>query len=121
MKAGSVVVYLILLGLVCLNLAACETQYGNISPVPSISDQQRARLSRSVDCSTAKRDIAVLEKERASVGRQAVAGVRSVMPISAAAGILTGDYSDRYKVATGKYNDDINAKIDEIRAVCKVR
>jgi hypothetical protein len=61
-----------------------------------------------------------VEEEKASVGRQALAGVRSLVPFSAAAGILMGDYQDRVKVATGTYNDDLEAKIQQIKATCGV-
>ncbi|WKZ57357.1 MAG: hypothetical protein QY326_01445 [Bdellovibrionota bacterium] len=33
------------------------------------------------------------------------------MPISAVAGILMGDYRDRVQVATGQYNNDIEARL----------
>ena len=31
-----------------------------------------------------------------------------------------GDYRDRVKVATGTYNDDLEAKIQQIKATCGV-
>lgn len=73
-----------------------------------------------MNCATARQDIATLEDEKASVGRRALAGVRSVIPFSAAAGILLGDYSDRVEVATGSYNEALDSKIQEIRATCGI-
>jgi hypothetical protein len=73
-----------------------------------------------VNCSTARQDIATLEQEKASVAKQIVSGARSVIPFSAAAGIVLGDQQDRMEVATGEYNDKIDAKIAEIRRKCGV-
>jgi len=103
-----------------LALAACARRE-NLSPMPSISEEERTTLESRVDCRTAQHDISVLESEKASVGRQALAGVRSVVPFAAAAGILMGDYQDRTRVATGQYNRDIEAKIAEIRRRCGIR
>ncbi len=90
----------------------------NLSPFPTISDNAKADLSAPVDCQTAQKNISVLESEKASVGRQVLSGVRSIMPISAVAGILMGDYSDRVEVASGEYNNDIEAKIAIIKSSC---
>ena len=102
-------------------LLSCACTETNVSPLPSVSEEARARLASPVNCRTARRDIQVLEAERASTARRIVAGVRAVFPVSAVAGILSGDYNDRVAVATGQYNDDISAKIDQIRASCGVR
>jgi len=103
-----------------LLLVFCSACAGrkNISPMPSISNEAKAGLKKPVNCSTASRDIKILEEERASVARQILSGVRSVMPIAAVAGILTGDYSDRLEVTTGEYNNDIEHKIDQIKRTC---
>lgn len=104
---------------VMISLSACGHRK-NHSPVPSVSEVEKASLQKPVDCATARRDIATLEDEKASVGRRALAGIRSVVPFSAAAGILLGDYSDRVEVATGKYNEALEKKIQEIRATCSI-
>ncbi len=93
----------------------------NRSPMPSISSEARAGLQRKVNCKTAQSDIQMLESEKASVERQMLAGARAVFPISAVAGILMGDYRDRAQVATGQYNRDLQAKIEEIQTTCGVR
>ncbi len=84
----------------------------------SISKEAKAKLAKPVKCETAKRDIAALEKEKASVGRQALAGVTSVMPSGAALALVTGDTKARAKVATGSYNKQIKEKIAEIKKTC---
>src|SRR5262245_61671616 len=92
-----------------LAVAGCADRK-NLSPLPTISEESKANLSRPVNCATAEQDVDVLEKERASTGKQLLSGVRSVMPISAAVGILMGDYRDRVQVATGQYNNDLDKK-----------
>lgn len=91
------------------SLAACG---------PSISEQAKAKLAKPVNCQTAKKDIAALEKEKKSVTTQVTAGVRSVVPTAAVAGLLRGDTKDRAKVASGAYNKEIDAKIAEIKKTC---
>ena len=62
-----------------------------------------------------------MEDEEASVAKQILAGVRSVMPIAAAAGLLMGDYRDRASVATGQYNADLEAKQNQIKQQCGIK
>ncbi len=100
-------------------LSACVHRE-NHSPRPTITDAEKASLEKRVDCSTAQQDIATLEEEKASIGRRALAGVRSVIPFSAAAGILMGDFPDRVEVATGTYNEALENKIREIQSVCGI-
>jgi len=101
----------------CLFISGCANRT-NHSPIPSISEEAQNNLNKLVDCNTAQQDIATLEEEKASVGKRVLSGVRSVFPIAAVAGILMGDYSDRVSVAAGTYNDDIDAKIKQIKEVC---
>lgn len=101
-------------------LVGCSNRK-NIAPLPSIDEEAKSNIEKPVNCSTAWTDINVLENEKASVGKKALAGVRSVFPIAAAAGILMGDYRDRVSVATGQYNRDIEAKILQIQKACGMR
>ena len=87
---------------------------------PTISDKSQAELNKQVNCSTAENDIKILEDEKASVGKQVVSGVRSVLPVAAVIGLLRSDYGNRVEVATGKYNRDLQNKIDEIRTTCNL-
>ena len=96
------------------------SSYSNKSPMPSISDSSRANLNAPVNCATADKDIATLEEEKASVGKQILSGVRSIMPIAAVVGLLMGDYTDRVEVATGEYNEDLSMKIKQIKATCGI-
>ena len=86
----------------------------------TISQKAKNDLAKPIDCSTAKEDIAALEAEKASVVKKSEAGVGMVLPGAAVIGILSGDYSNRVKVATGEYNRDIDAKILEIKCACGI-
>lgn len=104
---------------IALLFSACGHRK-NLSPMPSIPDEAKASMNKPVNCATAKEDIKMLEDEKASVAKQAIAGIRSVVPFAAAGGILLGDYQDRVAVATGEYNADLQAKIDQIRGECGI-
>ena len=84
----------------------------------SISKEAKAKLAKPINCETAKKDMAMLEKEKASVARQAAAGVTSILPVGAALALVTGDTKARAKVATGAYNRQIDEKIAEIKKTC---
>jgi hypothetical protein len=86
----------------------------------SISPEAKDALDKPVNCASAQRDMATLERERASVAKQVGAGVGSVMPVSAVAKILSGTYSDGVQVATGRYNADIEKKQQQISNACGV-
>lgn len=92
----------------------------NLSPMPTIDDKAKEDLAAPVNCATARQDIATLQDEKASVAKQVVSGARSVIPFSAAAGLVLGDQRDRMEVASGVYNDKIEAKIAEIRSKCGI-
>jgi hypothetical protein len=111
---------LLSLGLALVVMGGCSDRK-NVSPMPAISNEAKAGLNRPVNCGTARRDIGILEEERASTAKQIVSGVRSVFPIAAVVGLISGDYSDRVEVATGSYNDAIQAKIDHIKGACGLR
>jgi len=87
-------------------------------PIP---DRAKADIKRPIDCSTAQADIKILEGEKISTSDQAKSGVKMVVPASAARAILHGDYLDRGKVATGEYNDEIDAKIKKIKDTCNIQ
>ena len=103
----------LLCGTLCMGCART-----NHSPMPTIDLAVKEKLNAPINCSTAKHDIAILEEERASVAKQILSGARAVIPFSAVAGVITGDEQDRVEVATGVYNDRIDAKIAAIKRKC---
>ena len=90
----------------------------NNSPMPTIDPALKEQLNSPINCETAKVDIATLEEERASVAKQVISGARAIIPFSAAVGVVTGDEQDRLDVASGDYNDRIDAKIAAIKRRC---
>ena len=91
-----------------------------IAACGSISDDAKKGLAKDVDCSTAKEDIALLEKERASTTDRALAGASTVDPTSNVVALVGGNWGDDSEVATGEYNERINAKIAEIKQACGI-
>lgn len=85
----------------------------------TISNETKQDLAKPVNCATAESDIATLEAEKASVGKQIASGVRMILPAAAVIGILSGDYRNRAQVASGKYNAALVEKIAEIRRTCE--
>ena len=83
-----------------------------------ISKEGKRTLRKDFECATAKEDIRILEKERASNLKRLAAGVRSILPVSAVVGLLKGTWKDRTKVAAGDYNKAIDRRIREIKATC---
>jgi hypothetical protein len=77
-------------------------------------------IKKGINCATAKQDITTLKNEKAGVGQQIMAGVSSVLPVSAVVGLLKGNYAENVQVSAGQYNADIDRKIEEIRTVCGI-
>ena len=86
----------------------------------SIPEATKEELAKPIDCDTAEADIARLEAERASVGKQVSSGVRSIAPPAVIAGIVRGDTKDRARVASGTYNREIEEKLFQIRQQCAI-
>jgi len=87
----------------------------------TITPEAKEDLAKPVNCSTAAQDIQALEAEKASTAKKIGAGIRMIVPTTAVVGILSGDYGNRVNVATGQYNKDIDAKIQEIRSSCGMK
>ena len=77
-------------------------------------------LNQPINCATAEGDIRVLESEKAHVARQIVAGVTSIAPAGIVVGLVTGTIGTKFRVATGEYNQKIDARIAEIKRTCGV-
>ena len=89
-----------------------------ISACSSIPDSTKELLDKPVDCATADEDIAALDAATPNTGERAVAGVRSLLPVAIATGVITRDYRDRASVAVGKLERDIDNKIADIYEAC---
>ncbi len=97
--------------------------WGCASPV---SDKAEDQMAKPVSCSNAQEDIAALEAEKASVLERIGNGARFIVPVAVVVNIFqegSGDakvVSDREAVASGEYNESIDAKIAEIKTICNV-
>jgi len=78
--------------------------------------------AQSVDCSTAKEDIAHLEHEKKSTDERKVKGVMSVMPIGIAINALSSAASSgsHKEMQIDDYNKQLDKRIAEIKAGCKI-
>lgn len=85
-----------------------------------ISKEEKARLKAPVNCATAQQDIETLKKEKSSNVERAANGITSVLPIGLVAGVVSGTAGDKADVALGVYNDQIDAKIAEIKSTCGI-
>ena len=72
----------------------------------------------AVDCSTAQEDIAHLKHEKLSTTERMEKGVAAVFPISLVVHTAKGTEGKTMKMATGDYNDKIDARIAEIQKAC---
>lgn len=75
-------------------------------------------LKAPVNCATGERDIKILQNEKDSVAERVAIGATSVTPAGAALGILTMTEDDKLEVAVGEYNEQLDAKIAEIKREC---
>jgi hypothetical protein len=74
----------------------------------------------SVNCDTASQDIAHLESEKKSSLEQAEKGVTSIMPSTAALHLITGTQQESKEIASGEYNEKIDAHIELIKTTCGI-
>ncbi len=88
------------------------------TPLEPISDEAKRELRQPVNCRTAEGDIRVLNSEKAHVIEQIARGYSAVTPIGLISGVVLGTEGDKLEVATGDYNNQIDAKIAEIKEVC---
>ena len=86
----------------------------------TVSDTAQWQLKKPINCNTARWDVEILEGEKANVAKRMAAGVKAVHPGAAVVGILRKTEKGRIKVATGQYNTEIDAKIADIKAVCRL-
>jgi len=103
-------------GLVALALlAGCSSQ------APAPEKQVQANLSKAVDCSTARADIATLTSEKARTSQEIADGASSIIPIGAVAHIFGGSEKESLEIGTGEYNKKLDAKIAEIKQQCNIQ
>jgi hypothetical protein len=96
-------------GMVVL-ITGCAAQY----------QAQEQALQQPINCATAEGDIRVLQSEKSHVAQQATLGITALAPAGIVIGVLTGTEKTKLQVATGEYNQMIDAKIAAIKRTCGV-
>ena len=99
-----------LLVILLISLTSCRT----------IPEEAKIELAKPVDCATAEQDIALLEREKASVAKRFASGVTAVVPAGAVLSIITHQEKDKLQVAVGEYNHKLHEKIREIKTTCEL-
>jgi len=84
------------------------------------TSQTKQELSKPISCKTAEGDLRALENEKTHAGEQAAAGVTAVVPIGLVVGLVTGTEDEKFRVATGEYNELIDRKIAQIKKECEL-
>jgi uncharacterized protein YceK len=101
----------LMLILMILSLGGCASAVGR-------HEQLQAHLTSPVDCINAESDIVSLQKEKASSGEKFLNGLASLLPSSALLNIVTGEFSSRVSIASGKFNKSVETRIQDIHDSC---
>lgn len=102
--------YLTAAGLVML-VAGCAT---------ASTEEREALLGKPINCTVAQQDIADLEAAMPSRLERAGSVVRTVSPVGAVTSVATGSYRDQASVLTGRTEDELSARIEEIEQICGI-
>lgn len=110
-----------------LIVALAVAALGACAPV---SEEAREAQAKPISCDTAEQDIATLEKEKADVADRVAAGARFVLPPVAVIDVFVGYtqedepaeewFDGKKEVASGEYNEKIDAKIAQIKEACNL-
>lgn len=81
-------------------------------------EARESLLAQPINCEVAEQDIVALEAAMPSRRERARSAIQSVTPVGVVTGVATGTYGDRASVLTGRTEDELQARIDEIEAKC---
>jgi hypothetical protein len=110
MRVGYIGIPVVLLA---LGLAAgCAMQQKKV--------EKQVTSGAPVNCATAQGDLRLLHHEKANVAERVSEGVTMIYPAGLVIGVLTGTEGTKYRVATGEYNKQIDARIAEIKETCNI-
>ena len=98
---------------------------GLVGSCASISQNTIAQIEQPVNCSSAEQDVAYLGEEKAGGLKRTLAFVTALLPpgsfIVIIRGILgkpRGIWTDKFKVASGSYNQKMEDKIERTQQQC---
>lgn len=78
----------------------------------------QAELDMPIDCKHAQKQISQLQKNYVTSGEQFANGVASILPTAAILNLISGEYSSRWKLANGEYNERLIMRIEDIQKEC---
>jgi len=74
-----------------------------------------------VNCATAEGDLRMLRSEKANVAERIAEGVTAIYPVGFLIGVATQTEGEKFKMASGDYNQILDKKIAEIQQKCGVK
>lgn len=96
-----------------------------LSGCAGISREAKRILREPVRCDAPQADIAELQRARSGGGLRFLQLMQAILPPAALVSIIRGllgkppeMYTDHWRVGTGRTNDEIEARIVEIRRTC---
>jgi len=95
----------------CIGLGACAGP---------ITNQVKNTMDASVNCQTAHSDIKTLESSKADGGDRVTNTVTTILPIGLVAGLVQGTAQDKIDMATGKHNEMVDLKVQDIKLACGI-
>lgn len=106
-----------LIGLSCL-LFGCSEH--NRPAAPAANGESRQQLAWPESCGSARRNIRLLNIEKADVKARSLDGAEAVLPFPAVALILGGDYDAQTPVDPSQYGRDLGRAITRLGVDCDV-
>lgn len=77
-----------------------------------------AEIAKPINCQHAKMQIDLLEEAKVSKREKIANGIASILPTSIILNLITGEYSSRAKIASGKFDNTLYMKINAIHKEC---
>ncbi len=101
-----------LVTLLCMFISSCALHREQV--------EDDIKESPGVNCASAKGDLKILEDEKVGLVGQIASGVTMIVPAGLVIGILTGTIDNKFRVATGEYNDMLDNRIAQIKRTCSL-
>lgn len=82
--------------------------------------ERDALLAEPINCETAEEDILALKSALPSKGERARSAIQTVTPVGLVTGVATQSYKKRAAVLSGRTEDELQARIKQIREACEI-
>ena len=77
-----------------------------------------AQVAQPINCDTAEQDIETLLEGKTSASEKFANGIALVLPTTALFNLISGEFTSRRSIATGKLNDILHMRISDIEKEC---